>query len=255
MNKTLKANSGSKTFLTEAVRYNKKLSSTQKIILAEISGLCRKQGRCWATNNYFAQKFFLSSRTISRCISNLQDQGLIFIQIDKANGNKRLIFLCDDSAKLSTPVDKDDECYRQKSPQIGEPHLIYIKNNKINKVLEEHSRPNLNVENFSSFRKEGNSPMLNQIEHYMISLENDWLNGQEMEEAKAFFDHYAARGWKLNGSPMVDWQAAVRSWLNKSLNFNKNINAHKSPDQSSYSSDFNRNKCRQTENGKYSESF
>lgn len=30
--------------------------------------------------------------------------------------------------------------------------------------------------------------------------------------ANDFIDHYQARGWKLNGQPMKDWKAAMRTW-------------------------------------------
>lgn len=30
--------------------------------------------------------------------------------------------------------------------------------------------------------------------------------------AEAFVNHYAAKGWRVNGSPIVDWRAMVRVW-------------------------------------------
>lgn len=38
-----------------------------------------------------------------------------------------------------------------------------------------------------------------------------------------FVSYYAARGWKLNRSPMVDWKAAVRTWERNASNDRKPI--------------------------------
>ena len=31
-------------------------------------------------------------------------------------------------------------------------------------------------------------------------------------EAERFYNYYAARGWKINGSPVEDWKALLRTW-------------------------------------------
>ena len=31
-------------------------------------------------------------------------------------------------------------------------------------------------------------------------------------DAERFYNYYAARGWKINGDPVTDWKALVRSW-------------------------------------------
>lgn len=39
-------------------------------------------------------------------------------------------------------------------------------------------------------------------------------------DAAAFWDHYAANGWKQsNGRPIVDWQAAARGWARRQVQF------------------------------------
>ena len=34
-------------------------------------------------------------------------------------------------------------------------------------------------------------------------------------DAEAFVDFYASKGWKVGNSPMKDWKAAVRTWVNR----------------------------------------
>ena len=43
--------------------------------------------------------------------------------------------------------------------------------------------------------------------------------GPTLADARAFFDHYSARGWMMGGAPMRDWRAAFRSWLAKKSRF------------------------------------
>src|SRR5688572_19006753 len=120
-----KEKSGSTTALSEEIRYSKKLTSTEKILFAEISGLYKKQKKCWATNAYFAKKFDLSIKTISRCISKLEKLGLITVEIDQEAGNKRLIFLAEVTPKMSIPMDINENSSGQKSPQEADSLLIY----------------------------------------------------------------------------------------------------------------------------------
>ncbi|MBQ3944394.1 MAG: hypothetical protein II670_02135 [Alphaproteobacteria bacterium] len=37
-------------------------------------------------------------------------------------------------------------------------------------------------------------------------------------DANNFFDNYEMKGWKINGSPMKDWKAAVRTWERRDYN-------------------------------------
>lgn len=77
--------------LPAIVRYDKKLSSTQKILFAEISALTNKDGYCWASNSYFADLFGISDTQVSTSISKLKKEG--YITSDVENNYKRKIFL------------------------------------------------------------------------------------------------------------------------------------------------------------------
>lgn len=48
-------------------------------------------------------------------------------------------------------------------------------------------------------------PSVDEIKAYCLERKNG-IN------AEKFFHYYAARGWKMKGSPMVEWQAAVQLW-------------------------------------------
>ena len=73
--------------LTADVRYCPDLSSSEKLLYAEITALSNKEGFCKAGNKYFAELYHSTDVTISRQISNLEKQGFIRIEYDK-NGAK-----------------------------------------------------------------------------------------------------------------------------------------------------------------------
>lgn len=75
------------------VRYDKELSSTAKLLYAEITALCNEKGYCWATNQYFSDLYSVSDRQIRRILKQLVDKKYIKIIIDK-NTNRK-IFLID----------------------------------------------------------------------------------------------------------------------------------------------------------------
>lgn len=75
------------------VRYDNELSSTAKLMYAEIIALCNDKGYCWATNKYFSDMFKISDRQVQRTLKNLSNKKYIKIIIDK--NTKRKIFVLD----------------------------------------------------------------------------------------------------------------------------------------------------------------
>lgn len=73
------------------VRYDSDLSSTSKLIYAEISALCNEKGYCWATNQYFSSLFNISDRQVRNILKQLCEKKYIEIIIEK--NTKRKIFI------------------------------------------------------------------------------------------------------------------------------------------------------------------
>jgi hypothetical protein len=78
--------------LTATVRHDKRLSSDEKLLYAEITALSNKYGFCWSSNDYLAKIFDCTVQSISRWISNLENFGYLKREIDKAAGNKRKLY-------------------------------------------------------------------------------------------------------------------------------------------------------------------
>lgn len=124
--------------LTADVRYDKNLSPNAKLLYAEITALSNKEGFCWATNEYFAKLYSLSSNRISRLVSSLVANKYITVEI--ANKFDRKIYLSTgNSVKLSTPLVKNNKppCYKQQTPLVKNNNIILQDNIKKNKTLSE----------------------------------------------------------------------------------------------------------------------
>lgn len=64
--------------IPSSVRYDKKLPANAKLLFGEITALCNKEGYCWATNEYFAELYGTSDKTIGRWLKALKTKGVIF---------------------------------------------------------------------------------------------------------------------------------------------------------------------------------
>ena len=71
------------SIITANVRYDNRLTDSEKLLFAEITSLSNKYGYCTATNSYFARLYEVVKETISRRISNLTKYGYLKIETVK----------------------------------------------------------------------------------------------------------------------------------------------------------------------------
>lgn len=83
------------SILTADVRYDSELKANEKLLYSEITALADKYGYCWASNQYFAELYGVSDRSIRDWISHLNKKGYLKVEIDNSdqNNSKRKIFL------------------------------------------------------------------------------------------------------------------------------------------------------------------
>lgn len=69
-----------------------------------------------------------------------------------------------------------------------------------------------------SVRRSFAIPSPDQVSAYMTSYAAERnLTVDPVADAQKFHDHYSSNGWLVSGkTPMADWQAAARNWLNRS---------------------------------------
>lgn len=62
------------------VRYDDRLRPNEKLLYGEIGALSNKDGKCWATNSYFAKVYKVGTSTISTWINDLADKGYVLLR-------------------------------------------------------------------------------------------------------------------------------------------------------------------------------
>ncbi|WP_419790619.1 conserved phage C-terminal domain-containing protein [Staphylococcus chromogenes] len=70
------------SIITANVRYDNRLTDSEKLLFAEITSLSNKYGYCTASNGYFAKLYEVTKRTVSSRINNLKDNGYLNIEFD-----------------------------------------------------------------------------------------------------------------------------------------------------------------------------
>ena len=60
--------------LTADVRYDKTLKPLARLLYAEITALCNKEGYCWSSNQYFADLYEVDPKTVSGWIGQLRQK-------------------------------------------------------------------------------------------------------------------------------------------------------------------------------------
>lgn len=83
------------SILTADVRYDTELKANEKLLYSEITALADKHGYCWASNQYFADLYKVSVRSVQGWIRQLEKKEYIQVEIDNtdANNSKRKIFM------------------------------------------------------------------------------------------------------------------------------------------------------------------
>lgn len=72
------------------VRYDEKLPMGARMLYGELTALANEKGYCWATNNYFAELYNVTTATISNWITKLEKQGHIYREIIYKKGSKEI---------------------------------------------------------------------------------------------------------------------------------------------------------------------
>lgn len=184
-------NKGYYAIIPASIRYDNDIPANAKLFYAEITALCNEKGYCWANNNYFAELYDVSDRTIGRWISLLCKKEYIVTEYKYKAGTKeilkRYIKLAGSPSTSSAEITEDEEIsvlggdknvntYRQKCPvggdkNVRENNIIY--NNNIYKDIlsgTENEPVYKSVDNSSNTTEEcskSNSEIIKQIIEYL----------------------------------------------------------------------------------------
>ncbi len=81
-------NVGYYSIIPATVLYNKELKANEKLLYAIITSLAYKEGYCFATNKYLAEKLGVNPKTISSWISDLKDKNFIVVELIRNENNQ-----------------------------------------------------------------------------------------------------------------------------------------------------------------------
>lgn len=184
--------------ITADVRYDKSLSASEKLFFAEITALTQMNGRCYASNAYFAELYDVARSTISLWVSNLAKNGYISVSMVYENNSVigRYITINERSeggGQISEQVVRKSEGGGQK---IGGG---WSENQKGNNTLTESNT----TPTESNKRERFSAPTVDDVFEIMGDL----------KQSEMFVAFYASKGWKVGKVPMKDWRAAVRGWM------------------------------------------
>ncbi len=114
------------------VRYDKSLVPMARLLYAEITCMCSKEGYCWARNSYFASLYEVSEKTITTWIKSLENGGYIYITYEYKSSEKNK-----DGTVNKNAVYKERKLYIDES----------IYNNHVNEIVTNKNVTNKNVTN------------------------------------------------------------------------------------------------------------
>lgn len=116
------------------VRYDVDLPSSAKLLYGEISALLSDEGYCYASNQYFADLFQVTTRTVSDLVAKLQERGHITVIIRKNDKGKvvRREIRCTVSLRHTQPVEEIFHTPRKKLPGGIEENFQYTNTSNTN---------------------------------------------------------------------------------------------------------------------------
>ncbi len=190
------------SILPADVRYNENLTANEKILYSEITSLTYATGECWAGNEYFARLYNLSTRSITRMIKNLKDNGLIEIElVRRENSNeieKRIIRL--------RGIDKNVVGYRQKC--LGGIDKNVLENNTSNNIKNEYIN---------------NTPPPKEEKHKYGTYQHVFLTNKQYEKLKQDYPYEYEKmiqeldeGLELHNYSYKNHYLAILKWHKKS---------------------------------------
>lgn len=181
-------NPGYFAILPASVRYDNRLSASEKLMFSEITALAGRDGYAYAKNKYFAELYGVDERTIRRWIAKLADMKYVSVSmVKKANG-------ADDFRRIVPLLDPDKNALPpgQKCPEPPDKNVPPI-------YKEEYIKKN------NSYMGRFTPPTLQEVQVYCMSRHNN-------VDPEKFIDFYVAKGWMIGKNKMKDWKAAVRTW-------------------------------------------
>lgn len=175
--------------LTADVRYDKDLSSSEKLLFAEITALTQASGTCWASNKYFADLYGVSTSTVSGWVSKLAKRGHIKVhyEMDGKQCKKRIIGI----QNIEYPYSENPKGV------FGKSKGGYSENPKENTTRDNTTR-RINIPAYEDFL------------NYSVAKKSNVCTMQ----LKLKYESWVENGWKDgNNKPIKNWKSKILNTL------------------------------------------
>ena len=121
------------SIITANVRYDNRLTDSEKLLFAEITSLSNKYGYCTASNGYFAKLYEVTKVTVSRRIANLKECGYLHVEIIR-NGNEIKQRKLYPLTEMIRPINTNDNTPIITNVKENNTSINNTSNNNINRV-------------------------------------------------------------------------------------------------------------------------
>lgn len=152
------------SILPAVVRYDTRLTDSEKIFFSEITALSNKYGYCTASNGYFARLYSVTKVTVSRRISHLKELNHIHVEIVREGKEikQRKIFPI---TNINTPININDN-----TPI----------NNSVDTSINTNVKENNTRENITSINRDVTTKIFDYINNNLEMIQSP-LKVEEME--------------------------------------------------------------------------
>lgn len=190
------------------VRYDESLMPNAKLLYAEITALCHKEGYCWATNAYFASLYGVSIRAVQNWLKALKQNGYITYELSLGEDKEdtvRKIYL--NMLNQSSP---HEEKFIPPMKKSSPPHEeIFTLNNKRNITNNNICAADSKV---VYPRKQFKKPTLSEVREYIKEKHYS-------VDAVKFYEYYEAGDWHdAKGKPVKNWKQRLVTWNGRQQN-------------------------------------
>lgn len=120
-------NPGFYAILPSPVRYDRRLSASEKVFFAEITALSDQCGYCYAGNGYFSELYDTSDRTVQRWVKHLQELGYVAVtNVRDGAAMQRRISPLSDAGHEEAPETEADKNVGERHPvSAGDKNVAY----------------------------------------------------------------------------------------------------------------------------------
>lgn len=169
------------------VRYDKRLTANAKLLYTELTVLTKKDGFCYATNDYFAQLYEVSKQSISTWISQLEKAeyiNIIYIR-NGATIKERKIYIAEPCVNANDSIFFDERIKKSLTNESKNLEPPVKENLKENNTRNNSTRYNNNLtdsdESVKPKKKNSKTPLFDYVREFtqdekLIEILDKWLS-------------------------------------------------------------------------------